>query len=129
MPVGIWKIVSPCGLFAEVGDNSSIPCVVCQENGGPAKARNTGARESKGEMIFFTDSDTIPRSNWISTSLSYFYDNSVAVAEAVTGLPAMFHQRNLLRSTRRISSWRMCKLILSFRMSIRAILGFKDACN
>ncbi len=40
------------------------------ENGGPAKARNKGIKEAKGEIIFFTDDDCIVPSNWMETLLS-----------------------------------------------------------
>jgi glycosyltransferase involved in cell wall biosynthesis len=43
-----------------------------QENGGPAKARNTGAREAEGEIIAFTDSDCIPEANWIEALIETF---------------------------------------------------------
>ncbi|MBI3378245.1 MAG: glycosyltransferase [Nitrospirae bacterium] len=36
-----------------------------QTNQGPATARNAGAKEAKGEIILFTDSDCIPGKNWI----------------------------------------------------------------
>jgi len=35
-----------------------IKLISQQENGGPAKARNRGAKEATGEYLFFTDSDT-----------------------------------------------------------------------
>lgn len=39
--------------------------IITQENGGPAKARNTGARAAKGEIILFTDSDCELDEAWI----------------------------------------------------------------
>lgn len=36
---------------------------------GPAAARNAGWLAAKGEIIAFTDDDTIPASNWLSTGL------------------------------------------------------------
>lgn len=39
--------------------------VTQQENAGPAAARNTGAWEAAGELLFFTDADCIPRSDWL----------------------------------------------------------------
>src|SRR3989344_4413383 len=39
------------------------------ENGGPAKARNKGIKESKGEIIFFTDDDCVVPPNWMATLL------------------------------------------------------------
>jgi glycosyltransferase involved in cell wall biosynthesis len=58
---------------------------ICQKNGGPAKARNAGAQASRGEIIFFTDADAIPRPNWISTILVHFDDPLVAVVAGSYG--------------------------------------------
>ena len=40
-----------------------------QKNAGLAKARNLGIKESKGEIIFFTDDDCVVPSNWMATLL------------------------------------------------------------
>ncbi|MBI2446383.1 MAG: glycosyltransferase family 2 protein [Parcubacteria group bacterium] len=39
------------------------------KNGGPAKARNFGIIQSKGEIIFFTNDDYIVPKNWMETIL------------------------------------------------------------
>jgi glycosyltransferase involved in cell wall biosynthesis len=39
---------------------------IYQENGGPAKARNTGWKASSGEIICFTDADCVPEKRWVS---------------------------------------------------------------
>ncbi|MCF6147618.1 MAG: glycosyltransferase [Candidatus Kuenenia sp.] len=48
-----------------------------QENQGPATARNKGAKEAKGEIILFTDSDCVPDSNWIREMVAPFSDQNV----------------------------------------------------
>jgi glycosyltransferase involved in cell wall biosynthesis len=52
---------------------------VHQENGGPAKARNTGARHAKGEIIAYTDSDCIPEPDWIEQLVALFEEGVTAV--------------------------------------------------
>ena len=52
---------------------------IFQDNAGPASARNHGAFETKGEFIFFTDSDCIPHRDWIEMAMRYFGDPQVAV--------------------------------------------------
>lgn len=36
-----------------------------QHNSGPAAARNTGAKQAKGEILTFTDDDCIPSPDWL----------------------------------------------------------------
>lgn len=48
-----------------------------QSNSGPAKARNRGWREAKGEIIFFTDSDCIPEKNWINAIIRNFNSRDI----------------------------------------------------
>ncbi len=50
-----------------------------QENSGPASARNRGAKESRFDFIFFTDSDCIPQRDWLLKLMSRFDDPKVAV--------------------------------------------------
>jgi len=46
--------------------------------GGPAAARNEGARMSTGDVLAFIDSDCEPRAGWISKLLPHFADPRVA---------------------------------------------------
>jgi len=50
---------------------------IYQSNKGPATARNTGAKEAKGEIILFTDSDCIPGKNWIEEMAKPFENPKV----------------------------------------------------
>lgn len=43
--------------------------LICQENGGPSKARNRGIQEAKGELIAFLDADD----EWLSEKLQLQY--------------------------------------------------------
>ena len=49
-----------------------------QKNSGPAKARNLGAKEASGNIVVFTDSDCVPREDWLSEMIAPFEDASVA---------------------------------------------------
>ncbi len=45
---------------ARAGIRAIVP-----EHGGPAKARNAGAREAKGDFLLFLDDDCRPEPNWL----------------------------------------------------------------
>ncbi len=51
--------------------------VVTQKNRGPAAARNSGARQASGEILVFTDSDTVPHANWLQELTSPFSDPAI----------------------------------------------------
>lgn len=57
-----------------------------QQNGGPAKARNVGAKLSKGEIICFTDSDCVPEEKWIQKLLDGFTNDDIAVVSGSYGI-------------------------------------------
>ncbi len=42
------------------------------KHSGPAKARNFGAKKSKGNIIIFTDADCVPSKNWIKNMVEPF---------------------------------------------------------
>lgn len=57
-----------------------LVCYIRQENSGPAMARNAGAQASKGDLIFFTDSDCAPEKLWAAKLAPEFDDPSVGAA-------------------------------------------------
>jgi GT2 family glycosyltransferase len=46
--------------------------LIQQENGGPAKARNTGFRASAGELVVFLDDDCAPAERWLAHLIEPF---------------------------------------------------------
>ncbi len=52
--------------------------VFSQQNAGPAKARNLGAKKAKGKILLFTDADCIAEPNWLSQMLRPFENKEVA---------------------------------------------------
>jgi glycosyltransferase involved in cell wall biosynthesis len=58
--------------------NPRVPLrVIAQKNSGPAAARNRGAQEATGDLLFFIDSDCIPEANWIEKMSTPFSDERV----------------------------------------------------
>lgn len=51
--------------------------LIKQANRGPAAARNTGAKAAKGEILVFTDSDTVPHADWLQHLLEPFIDSKI----------------------------------------------------
>lgn len=102
-------VISPKGLPAKpeiivVDDGSNDDTVkilkdypdvitITQPNSGPATARNTGAFFSKGEIVVFTDSDTIPHPDWLYELTKPFEDNRIY---ATTGTYSIANPENEL---------------------------------
>ena len=53
---------------------------ISQKNSGPATARNTGAKIAKGDILIFTDSDTIPHKDWLYNLSKPFQNQNIAAA-------------------------------------------------
>ena len=50
-----------------------------QDQRGPAAARNRGAREARGAILAFTDSDCVPAEDWAARLVDGFDEDTVAV--------------------------------------------------
>lgn len=58
-----------------------------KENGGPASARNLGARLASGSFVAFTDSDCLPERDWLRLLVVGFDSEEIAgVGGAVKGI-------------------------------------------
>ncbi|MFA5088232.1 MAG: glycosyltransferase [Candidatus Omnitrophota bacterium] len=82
---------------------------IYQDNSGPATARNHGAKESKGEFLFFTDSDCVPEETWVEKIIPHFQDKTIAVVAGSYGianredlLAACIHDEIVYRHLRRM---------------------------
>lgn len=54
--------------------------VLSQSNSGPASARNNGAKASSGDILVFTDSDTVPHKDWLKNLTEPFSDSDIAAS-------------------------------------------------
>lgn len=45
----------------------------------PSTKKNIGAKEAKGEILAYIDSDAYPEANWLNNALKYFQDPDVSV--------------------------------------------------
>jgi glycosyltransferase involved in cell wall biosynthesis len=57
--------------------------VIRAVHGGPAQARNIGARAALGNIILFTDADCEPAHDWLACMLAPFRDTQVSGAKGV----------------------------------------------
>ena len=51
-------------------------CFIQEPRTGSYAARNTGVKNSRGDILIFTDADCIPTPNWLSTAAQFFQDHT-----------------------------------------------------
>jgi glycosyltransferase involved in cell wall biosynthesis len=68
-------------LAQEIFKGDALTQVIAASHGGPAAARNVGARAAQGEVILFTDSDCEPAPNWIESLTTAFSETNVVGAK------------------------------------------------
>jgi cellulose synthase/poly-beta-1,6-N-acetylglucosamine synthase-like glycosyltransferase len=61
----------------EIVSNFKSVKLVSIKHSGPAKARNKGVKISRGKIVVFTDSDCIPKKNWLKTLVDPFNNKDV----------------------------------------------------
>jgi glycosyltransferase involved in cell wall biosynthesis len=74
------------------------------ENRGPAPARNFGAKNARGKIIAFTDSDCRPHREWLRAGLGAFEDHAVAFATGVISLKPEELDRNSFFARKTVTS-------------------------
>ncbi len=85
---------------AEIVSGFSGARLLKKSHGGPAKARNFGARKASGDLLVFTDSDCVPEKNWLKEMIAPFRDSKVVGAQGAYktkqgGLTARFVQAEI----------------------------------
>ena len=55
-----------------------------RDTGSLGRARNTAARQARGDIVAFTDSDCRPRPDWLRQGLAAFTDDGVGVVQGRT---------------------------------------------
>ena len=67
-------IVDDCSTdnSVELVKQHPVRLIEMERNGGPAKARNRGVREAKGDIIFFLDSDVVVLNGTVKAVKDYF---------------------------------------------------------
>jgi glycosyltransferase involved in cell wall biosynthesis len=85
---------------------------IYQQNAGPAAARNCGARCASGEVFLFTDSDCIPREDWVAKMLKGLDSEQAGAAAGSYGianpqflLARCVHQEILYRHGSLMGDW------------------------
>jgi glycosyltransferase involved in cell wall biosynthesis len=81
--------------FIEEFGQSKITYAFC-EKPGPSAARNKGANIATGGWLFFTDSDCLPSSTWISDYIRHFGDEEIG---AVAGCIKPYSPSNVVQKT------------------------------
>ena len=62
----------------EIAKKYPVKVIKMEKNGGPARARNRGVREAKGDIIFFLDSDVLVLDGTVREVKNYFENNPSA---------------------------------------------------
>ncbi len=78
---------APCGKGAQEIALQWHARYILEKVPGASRARNRGAREARGDVVFYTDDDAVPDISWLSSTLGEFSDNRVALVVSRTVPP------------------------------------------
>ena len=87
--------------------------VVCEPSIGTGPARQRGLLEARGEIVAFTDADTIVPQRWLNTLVDYIRRSPRIVA--VTGPYAFFDAGNVVQTVSYIMNFMFINLDNAFR--------------
>jgi glycosyltransferase involved in cell wall biosynthesis len=73
-----WEVVQ--SVRDQYGGELAIRCLVARDTQGPAAARNLGWRNAEGEILAFTDDDTIPDPEWLARGWEVMRTGAAAAA-------------------------------------------------
>lgn len=89
----------PCEILivSEAQETECFPNtrIITSGRASPAKARNIGAREAKGDILAFIDDDAYPSRNWLETARRDFEDETLGAVGGPSLVPpgATFFQK------------------------------------
>ncbi len=88
-------VVDDCSSDRSVEIIKGFPCklVALKERSGASKARNAGARNSSGKLLFFIDSDCIVREDALSVAAASYAENGPDVVVGGTYTPMPYDDR------------------------------------
>lgn len=93
---------------------------------GPAAARNAGWRAAFGEVIAFTDDDTVPARDWLAAGLRAMRDEDVAAAWGRVTVPLPLRPSDWERNVARLDGAEFLTANVFVRVRVLAHVGGFD---
>ena len=92
-------VVDDCSTDRSVSIVEQFPCRLLRlaEHGGASKARNTGAQNSKGKLLFFIDADCLVQHDTITAAAAAYKQSGPDVVIGGTYTPVPFDQDFTIR--------------------------------
>lgn len=103
-----------------------IHYVAAAERPGPAAARNTGWRAAGGEIIAFTDDDTVPSPGWLPAGAAALDNHRAAAVSGAVIVPLRAHPTDYERNEAGLSTAEFVTANCFIRRSVLDDLGGFD---